>query len=601
MRKFVAVLLAILMVVSMCMLTACKNTENESKNESESESASGDKNETTSGDENESTTGDENESTTGDENESGDDPILPTLPEGPIRVTGSFGMSAEDGDGEVTVVVEFDPADSTCYVSVSYMETDHDESGTYVFYYDGRYIYGKATGNDNGSFAMTPEALLQLLAVEMGIEIPSIPEDAPEDVIAEIPEEYLVILQDIMDMLPEMPEEEDSDADLDLDLDLDLDMDTDILMDLIFSKINLTVVPGEDGSVTYTADLKELLNAVADLLDMVDQLLKQTPADLINTVGGEGAYDMLLAQLKESINGETTVRDLVNMMADALNEGGFRITEEKLTKLLHDISALEGSETDLSTVYLMIKDLPLDTFLPMIDPDLSMNVIYAMFNTFMTANSIYDLMDQMFGEETSTAVSGTISGLSGVLRTTVKSLVLSATIGADGKLSAGLTADIADLSISCALTVESIERVTVPESLPELGNLSVDWNEDGDLVFTGVPAGATVVPEAVGYWQTGFGYSEIFWEDESEEGDFSDEDLSAYITVSGDTVTVSGDIFNLPETVMNHQGGSYDYTLIISVKLADGTNVLVSELCVYHDEGYISAEDPILFTEKKTA
>ena len=625
MKKILALLLALLMVTSIA-LTACTPGSSETGTEKGSESSTKAPEESKPSESTESSSESATESATESQSESESDSssTLPTIADGNIihvlvkipgigktedSDAGSDGSSTLRAYYTVTVEFEYNKADKTFRLVVSSDQdkmTDTDEDTVLAdAYFDGTYLYMTVDGStgittpevlirsilnqasasmDESMIAMLESYLEKLMNGGSG-EMPEIPD--VDTLLGMLPEEYQELVRQILDLLPEgkidVPE-----------LPLPELKPEELLATLLglFEKTE-----GEDRGTVYTFDFTTVTTTLTGVLDQVSVLFEMTPAALIDQLAGkEGTYDQIFLLLSTSIKGDTTIGSLLDNLFLILNTQGFRITDEKIVKLVETIISLtsgtDAPEGYVAGKYAELRKMTLDELLASMtggdgsdgdaatDSPLTVAKLMEMLNTYMTESTFADLID-MIGPDLSDKILAAVAQVKEALSTVSGSVCLYAD---KNNAIFRFTFDLAvgeNIHASAEVSVSDTAVMPAPKDLPDVSGITVTEQEDGSLKFEGLPTGAKPTVGLDGEWNFHANLGEVF-----KSGYFSEIDVDSYVKVDGSTVTVRlGDLTALPEEIYaeqmknaeNPEDAMFGYSLMISVmiELEDGTLVLL--------------------------
>lgn len=627
MKKILALLLALLMVTSIA-LTACTPGSSETGTEKGSESSTKAPEESKSEESAESSTESSTESATESatesksESESDSSSALPTVADGNIVhvLINIPGFVEKDGDSEdekktvreyfnVTLEIEYNKADKTFRLVVSSDQnkmTDTDKDTVLAdAYFDGTYLYMTVDGSmvittpevlirsilnqasasmDASMIAMLESYLEKLMNGDIG-GMPEVPDI--DTLLGMLPEKYQELVRQILDLLPEgkvdvpefpLPE-----------------LKPEKLLAALLGLFEKT--EGEDGGTVYTFDFTTVTATLTGVLDRVSALFEMTPAALIDQLAGkEGTYDQLFLLLSTSIKGDTTVGSLLDSLFLVLNSQGFRITDEKIVKLVETIISLtsgtDAPEGYVAGKYAELRKMTLDELLASMtggdgsdgdaatDSPLTVAKLMEMLNTYMTGSTFADLID-MIGPDMSDKILAAVAQVKEALPTVSGSVCLYADKNnAIFRFTFDLTVG-ENIRASAEVSVSDTAVMPAPKDLPDVSGITVTKQEDGSLKFEGLPTGAKLTVELDGMWNFHANLGEVF-----ESGDFSGIDVDSYVTVDGSTASVRlKDLTKLPEGIYaeqmqnagNPEDAMFGYSLMISVmiKLEDGTFVLL--------------------------
>lgn len=574
MKKLFALLLALLLVSSV-VLTACTTDNTESS---------------TKGDE--TTTKGDNESESESESETGSD--LPIL-NGDVY---HFTLNITNEEGETLVAeAEWNNLEKTLILT----GTAGDETLSVVYRDDLYYV--KAPGEEHYT-VMTQDAILDLLEGEMeavdptlaefyetllealktgnfeGIELPDTSFDL-DAILSRLPEEYRGVAEKIRDLFPE----EITFPEFELPALPQIPEDPEEMIASLLALFDKT--EGEDGGLVYTLDLAESLAAIKQILATVPGIFEMTPAALIDSFGGEGTYENAFLMITGSITGDTTVGEILDFLVGALNAQGFRITDEKLVSLIAEISRLTGNDADeetIATYFASLREMTLDTVLANFGADITVAELWETVNEMMTGSTLAELLDGI-SEGTSEQILAAIEQISAALDTVICSVQLT-TDGEGIFKDATFVFAVGDkISVNLAMTVSDDPVMTYPEDLPALSDVTVTENEDGDVVISGLPEGATVSVSLP--IETFLYIASPVGPDPVNESWSKYVDIDGLCTQDGTTVTVAAELWGVPERVIGELSEmygddlmySYQYIAIVQITLADGTVFVPAGCC----------------------
>ncbi len=287
-----------------------------------------------------------------------------------------------------------------------------------------------------------------------------------------------------------------------------------------------------NGGVKYTLSADEILSAANSVVKYFKDNSNKTLADMVFVVAGDAIKEAkpeikdwaaLLNYLKTEYNGNTKVKKFVDSLSGAIAESGEYTIDDVYAAIEEMLLEYLGRDIDLKTEVDKFSNKTLDSLISSLanNEKYTMAAFYSDLNDEMTKTKLGDIIvsssvnqEYVDGEWIETRYDTTVSDLIKQAEQILSSIKVTGSLSVSVSDKGGLLGiefnmtfdrtpenNTIDMTASISFKSDSKAEVVIPDNIKKLSdiNINADYNEKGDLIISGAPAGAEISGQGSGH------------------------------------------------------------------------------------------------------